>query len=108
MKPNFPASVNQLAPSGPAEIPKGNALDLGTEYSVMPLDVPLTAAARSRRPILFAPVAHSVNQIAPSGPVVTYNGLALLVTVAYSVICGSKAVALIGMRPTLLVPVSVN
>ena len=33
-----PASVNQRFPSGPAVIPVGNVLDVGTSNSVMGLD----------------------------------------------------------------------
>jgi hypothetical protein len=60
------SSANQSAPSGPAVIPLGLELAVGTVNSLMTPSVVM-------RPILLP--YHSVNHKAPSGPVVMPSGL---------------------------------
>src|SRR5579859_1553182 len=59
-------STNQMAPSGPAAIPMGEALSVGTGNSVMFLPSVVM------RPILLPPA--SVNHRAPSGPAAMPKG----------------------------------
>src|SRR6266568_3243481 len=82
-----PNSVNQRAPSGPAVMPAGSLLAVGTANSV-------TTPAVVMRPILSADTADSVNQRAPSGPAVMPTGLLLAVGTANSRILPESARAL--------------
>ena len=73
----LPDSVNQRLPSGPAVIPSGSALAVGTANSVMAWVVGLII------PIWLA--LYSVNQRLPSGPAVIPSGSDLAVGMANSV-----------------------
>jgi hypothetical protein len=81
------ASANQMLPSGPTAMPKGDA------PVVMPAANSVNAPAVVRRPIRLLP--NSVNQRLPSGPVVISKGL--VPTLATSVMTPAGV-----MRPILL------
>jgi len=96
-RPISDVSANQIAPSGPAAIAEGCGLGMvGIEYSVTTPEVVIL-------PILL--VVHSVNQIAPSDPLVMPHKLktALVVGTGNSVIAPE-----VEIRPILLSYGSVN